>query len=104
LHPHKGASGIQNKALQALAMGCALITTESGSQGIPIDHGKHAFIAKNEDEMSDYAILLMQDDTKRIAMAQEGRRLIEEHFSWSAIFAQLDAIMDDIWSQSGKQS
>lgn len=104
LHPHKGASGIQNKALQALAMGCALITTESGSQGIPIVHGKHAFIAKNEDEMSDYAIELLQDDNKRIAMAKEGRRLIEEHFSWSAIFTQLDVIMQDIWSQSGKQS
>jgi glycosyltransferase involved in cell wall biosynthesis len=104
LHPHKGASGIQNKALQALAMGCALITTESGSQGIPIIHGKHAFIAKNEDEMSKYAIQLMQNDAKRIAMAKEGRRLIEENFSWSAIFAQLDTIMQDIWSQSGKQS
>jgi glycosyltransferase involved in cell wall biosynthesis len=104
LHPHKGASGIQNKALQALAMGCALITTESGSQGIPIEHGKHAFIAKNEDEMSEYAIQLMQDDAKRIAMAQEGRRLIEENFSWSSIFAQLDTIMHDIWSQYGKQS
>jgi glycosyltransferase involved in cell wall biosynthesis len=104
LHPHKGASGIQNKALQALAMGCALITTESGSQGIPIEHGKHAFIAKNEDEMSEYAIQLMQDDAKRIAMAQEGRSLIEENFSWSSIFAQLDTIMHDIWSQYGKQS
>jgi glycosyltransferase involved in cell wall biosynthesis len=104
LHPHKGASGIQNKALQALAMGCALITTESGKQGIPIVHGVHAFIAKNEDEMSEYAIQLLQDDAKRIAMAQEGRRLIEENFSWSAIFVQLDSIMHDIWSQYGKQS
>ncbi|MGA1249400.1 MAG: glycosyltransferase [Candidatus Kapaibacteriota bacterium] len=104
LHPHKGASGIQNKALQALAMGCALITTESGSQGIPIEHGKHAFIAETEDEMSEYAIQLMQDDAKRIAMSQEGRRLIEENFSWSSIFAQLDTIMHDIWSQYGKQS
>jgi hypothetical protein len=46
---------------------------------------------------------LLQDDANRIGMAKEGRRLIEENFSWSAIFAQLDTIMQDIWSQSGKQ-
>ena len=100
LHPHKGASGIQNKALQALAMGCALITTESGSQGIPIVHGEHAFIAKNDEEMSKYAIKLLNDDELRIRMAMIGRRLIEEHFSWEAIFSELDAIISEVWSKN----
>lgn len=99
LHPHKGASGIQNKALQALAMGCALITTESGSQGIPIVHGEHAFIAKNDEEMSKYAIILLNDDELRIRMAMNGRRLIEKHFSWEAIFKDLDGITSRLWSQ-----
>ena len=99
LHPHKGASGIQNKALQALAMGCALITTESGSQGIPIIHGEHAFIAKNDEEMSEYAIELLNNDELRICMAMNGRRLIEEHFSWDAIFNDLDRIILRLWSQ-----
>lgn len=99
LHPHKGASGIQNKALQALAMGCALITTESGSQGIPIIHGEHAFIAKNDEEMSEYAIELLNNDELRIRMAMNGRRLIEEHFSWEAIFKDLDRIISRLWSK-----
>jgi len=99
LHPHKGASGIQNKALQALAMGCALITTESGSQGIPIIHGEHAFIANNDEEMSEYAIELLNNDELRIRMAMNGRRLIEEHFSWEAIFKDLDGIISRLWSK-----
>lgn len=100
LHPHKGASGIQNKALQALAMGCALITTKSGSQGIPITHGEHAFIAQSSDEMIEYATQLLNDPELRIRMAMNGRSLIEKHFSWDAIFAQLDAILLDVLNKS----
>jgi len=81
-------------------MGCALITTESGSQGIPIVHGEHAFIAKNDEEMSEYAIQLLNDDELRIRMAMNGRRLIEEHFSWEAIFKDLDGITSRLWSQN----
>ena len=104
LHPHKGASGIQNKALQALALGCAFITTKSGSQGIPIIHGEHAFIAKNDEEMSEYAIKLLNDDELRIRMAMNGRRLIEEHFSWDAIFKDLDGIISRLWSQDKERA
>ena len=104
LHPHKGASGIQNKALQALAMGCALITTKSGSQGIPIVHGEHAFIAQNDQEMSHYAIELLNNDELRICMAMNGRRLIEEHFSWDAIFNELDTITSDLWSKDKERT
>ena len=100
LHPHKGASGIQNKALQALAMGCALITTKSGSQGIPLTHGEHAFIAQSADEMIVYATQLLDDPELRIRMAMNGRLLIEQHFSWDAIFSQLDAILLDVLNKS----
>lgn len=104
LHPHKGASGIQNKALQALAMGCALITTDSGTQGIPIKHGEHAFIAKSSNEMIEYATQLLNDPALRIRMALNGRSLIEQHFSWDAIFMQLDAILHDIWTNAKEKS
>jgi len=90
--------------LQALAMGCALITTESGSQGIPIVHGEHAFIAQNDQEMSQYAIELLNNDELRIRMAMNGRRLIEEHFSWEAIFKELDTITSDIWSKDKERT
>ncbi len=104
LHPHKGASGIQNKALQALAMGCALITTPSGAQGIPIKHGEHAFIAQSSQEMHDYAVQLLKDDSLRIRMAQNGRSLIEQYFSWDAIFTQLDSILLDVLHKSKADS
>jgi glycosyltransferase involved in cell wall biosynthesis len=54
--------------------------------------------------MSQYSIELLNNDELRIRMAMNGRRLIEEHFSWDAIFKELDTITSDIWSKDKERT
>ena len=101
IHPHKGASGIQNKVLQALAMGCAVVTTSTGIQGIPAEHGKHVLIGNSPQEMAQHVMYLLQNDEERIKQAQHGRALIEQHFSWNATLMHLADMIEGLNNSKG---
>ncbi|MFN4769807.1 MAG: glycosyltransferase [Candidatus Kapaibacterium sp.] len=97
IHPHKGGSGIQNKALEAMASGCAVVTTKTGVHGIPAIHGREVMVAKNSEEMAMYASQLLNDLSLRTSIAEKAQRLVSEKFSWDAIFAQMDGILDEMF-------
>lgn len=97
LHPHKGGSGIQNKALEAMASGCAVVTTKTGVHGIPAVHGREVMIGSSVEEIAFYATQLLKDIPLRSALAERAQRLVSEKFSWETIFGQIDGILDEMF-------
>ncbi|MES2765916.1 MAG: glycosyltransferase [Bacteroidota bacterium] len=96
VHPHKGASGIQNKVLEAMATGCAVVTTPTGIQGIAARHGEEVMIAQNDDEMVQYIIQLLKNPELRIKLARNARALIEKNHSWEAVDKALDETIAEV--------
>ncbi|MBX7154451.1 MAG: glycosyltransferase [Candidatus Kapaibacterium sp.] len=97
VHPHSGASGIQNKVLEAMATGCSIVTTTTGIQGIPAWHDREVMIAHNYDEMADYACKLLEDVELRTRISERAMKLVGEKFSWEIINEQLDGIIDELF-------
>lgn len=93
VNPHRGASGIQNKVLQAMASGCAVVTTPTGIQGIRARHGVHALIGETPEELAAHCITLLRTPTLCAAIAKNARRLIERDHTWDAIGKQMDAAL-----------
>jgi glycosyltransferase involved in cell wall biosynthesis len=93
VHPHSGASGIQNKLLEAMACGCPVVTTKTGTQGIPIEHGIHGYITQNKYEMASCAIDLLDNPDKAIIMGNHARKLMEENFTWEIISKKMESIL-----------
>lgn len=96
LHPHAGASGIQNKLLQAMAMGCAVVTTPTGLQGNPAVPGKDVLIGTTDEELAQHCVALLRDPVVRSTMARSARALIEATHSWEAVFRSLDEIIAEV--------
>lgn len=96
VHPHSAASGIQNKVLEAMATGCAIVTTTTGIQGIPAWHDREVLIAHNYEEMANYAAMLLEDVEHRTRLADRAMKLVTEKFSWETINAQMDGIIDEL--------
>jgi glycosyltransferase involved in cell wall biosynthesis len=96
LHPHSGGSGIQNKALQAMACGCPLVTTPSGARGIDIKNEVHAFIAESDNEIANLAIRILnnQDDANNIST--NARELISNKYSWCSVYSSMNNILSDL--------
>lgn len=94
LHPHNGASGIQNKVLEAMACGCCVVTTPTGIQGIAAKHLDNVIISQSMDEMVKYSLLLLNDDALALKLSENARRTIEQNHSWNAIYQQLDDLIN----------
>ena len=98
VHPHKGGSGIQNKLLEAMAAGCAVVTTQSGLQGIKAKHGEHCLIGTTPEEIADHVIHLLQNPAERQRLARNARQLMEETHYWDVVNDQIDAVIDEVLS------
>jgi glycosyltransferase involved in cell wall biosynthesis len=96
VHPHKGASGIQNKVLHAMAASCAVITTNTGIQGIPARHGIDVLIGNTPQEMADHICMLLRSNDMRADIALHARSLIEHQFSWPSIYRQMDDVLREL--------
>lgn len=96
LHPHRGASGIQNKVLEAMACGCCVVTTPTGVQGIPAKHGKNVMISNSKMELVENTLKLLKDDTLAENISTNARKAIENSHSWETVYRQMDAVLERI--------
>lgn len=99
LHPHDGASGIQNKLLEAMASGCAVVTTPTGNQGIYGKHGVHAMIANNDDDLVEHSIKLLNDEQLASSMSENARKWIIETHTWDVVFEQIDGVIKELFNE-----
>lgn len=96
IHPHYSGSGIQNKVLEALACGCPVSTTHSGNQGIHGEHEIHLMLGRNDRELAQNAIKILQNNELADTLSKNGRKLIEDTHSWEAVYQQIDDIIDEL--------
>lgn len=100
LHPHQGGSGIQNKILQAMSCGCPVVTTPTGIQGIPVEHGRDVLIGKTDEEIIAHVVHLLNNPDERERLARNAREIVELYHSWESIYKSFDSIMDELFVET----
>jgi glycosyltransferase involved in cell wall biosynthesis len=90
--PLRVASGMQNKVLEAMAMGAPVVTTPVVGDGLRFDDGVEPPLveAEGSEEFSARVVELLEDAEERARLAAGGRRFIEENFDWSASARKLE--------------
>jgi glycosyltransferase involved in cell wall biosynthesis len=80
--PLRLARGLQNKVLEALAMGKAVVAAPAALAALKTEPGKHLLAATTPEEYAD-AIGNLFDDPRRVReLGANGRRFVEEHHHW----------------------
>jgi glycosyltransferase involved in cell wall biosynthesis len=74
-----------------MAMRIPIVSTRVGIEGIECHHGQHVLTADTAEEFATELIRLLDSQTLREQLANEGRKLVEDHYSWEAIGGKLDA-------------
>jgi polysaccharide biosynthesis protein PslH len=83
--------GTRIKAFEAMAMGCPVVSTSLGVEGLDITD-EHFVRADDAEAFALSILALMDDATMRARIAAAARRLMEDRFAWSRVARQFEAI------------
>ncbi|WP_435011859.1 TIGR03087 family PEP-CTERM/XrtA system glycosyltransferase (plasmid) [Tundrisphaera lichenicola] len=82
LAPLRIARGVQNKVLEALAMGKAVVASPQALEGLNVDSGVHLLVASTPEDWSNVVTHLLETPDLRRRLGESGRRYIEENHQW----------------------
>ena len=85
--PLRCGAGIQNKVLEAMALGKTVVTTQIGAEGIEGENNKHFVIVDKDrpEAMADCVLDLLNDEKKRQYIGENARELIKKKYTWDII-------------------
>jgi len=89
--PLRTAGGSRLKALIALASGVPIVSTRVGMEGLEAEADIHYLAAESSAEWVIALERLLGDVPLRQRLANAGRMLVEQHYDWSAIRAEVRA-------------
>jgi glycosyltransferase involved in cell wall biosynthesis len=85
--PLRIARGVQNKVLEAMAMGKATVASPQAMAGLRAEPGVHAMAASSPGEWTEAVVRLLGDAALRRRLGESGRRYVEEHHHWERCLA-----------------
>jgi sugar transferase (PEP-CTERM/EpsH1 system associated) len=80
--PLRIARGIQNKVLEAMAMGKAVVATTSAIEGITADSSRQVMIADTAEAFAEAVLHLLQHKNERDLLGTNARICMESKYSW----------------------
>jgi glycosyltransferase involved in cell wall biosynthesis len=91
--------GIQTKILEALACGTPVVTSSAGNHGICGISGEHLYVADEPTEFADRVVSLLRRE-RWSYFSLNGRRLVEDHFTWEKSALKLEQILEQLVATS----
>jgi polysaccharide biosynthesis protein PslH len=88
--PIRSAAGLQNKVLEALAMGKALVATPEANEGIRAQPNQDLIIAREPESFARAVSELLAEPTRRQALGTSGRAFVETKWTWEGPFLALE--------------
>lgn len=94
--PIRIARGIQNKVLEAMALGVAALVTPLAFEGLEAEAGRDLVVAPADAEaFATAAIGLLRDPEKRRSLARFARQAVEQRYSWEGRLQVLEELLSD---------
>lgn len=94
--PLRIARGIQNKVLEAMAMGKALVCTANAAEGITAATEENMLLGNNPTDFAQAVITLLKDKTKRKTMGLNNRQCVESNYNWENNLSALRDLVSPI--------
>ena len=84
--------GVQNKALEAMACGAAVVTTPTAVAALACEPGRDLLVAADADAFAAHVLTLLDDPARRAALGDAGRAYVLRHHQWSDAVAAITAV------------
>ncbi len=87
--PLRMGSGTRLKILQAMAAGCAVLSTSIGAAGLNSEVRCALSIADDADEFAGAVVALLQDDARRSELGARALDAVGKHYDWRVLMPDL---------------
>lgn len=87
--------GIQNKILEAMALGVPVVSTKAGAVGLQAVPGQDLLVGQDAAHVANLIHELLVDPHRRKKVAAAGRRYVETHHRWDIISSRLERAYDE---------
>ena len=91
--PLRIARGIQNKVLEAMAMGIPVVATPQAFGGIEAEPGRDLILGGDVRKIAEGVIGLVKEGSLRKSIGDNARRTIEKNYCWSKNLEKLDNVL-----------
>jgi glycosyltransferase involved in cell wall biosynthesis len=98
--PLRVGGGTRIKAFEAMALGCPVVSTTIGIEGLPLTEGQHYLRADSAAETAAAVVRLIEDEALRRRIAATARAYVEENFS----FRVAAKVFEDICMRAARLS
>lgn len=93
--PVRAAAGLQNKLLEAMAMGKAVVATPEANEGIAAVPDRDLRLAASPQAFADAVLELLAEPARRRALGEAARRFVEAKWTWEGPFLGLEQAFYD---------
>jgi glycosyltransferase involved in cell wall biosynthesis len=94
--PIRYGVGIQNKVLEALAVGTPVVATPAACSALEVKDGEHLLVANDPPALARQVLRLLDDASLWQKISKNGRRYVEEKHDWQAIVERLERIYQEV--------
>lgn len=94
--PVQVKAGIQNKIIEAMAMGVPVVSSELGVEGLYVRPGEDVLVGRTREEQAKHILDLLASPGRRAELAGRGREYVEKYHDLRAVGRKLLEIYEDV--------
>jgi sugar transferase (PEP-CTERM/EpsH1 system associated) len=91
--PLRIARGVQNKVLEAMAMGVPVVATGDASRALAVRNGHDLYVESMPEDFA-ASVVAAAEGATRDRIAANGRAYVEQNHQWTRLLGSLDADLD----------
>lgn len=102
--PLRIARGIQNKLLEAMAMGLPAVASSAAAAGVEAAPGRDVFVADDPADFASATVRLFRDDDLRRRTGEAARACMETNYRWEHQLQRLDRVLEVVTGKGSPEA